>query len=164
MAIDSRCTQRTRHSSGFLMPSARTSISAHGGGKIWTDSTVSTNSGKWITTSLSCHGRCQAFKRSYIRLTSDDSQKQEQDWQGENKTPPPRALMEAKALSRRWCPPVHALRSGDSAETDGKACIPSLNGGLIFPRGTVQCAGDVKRVQNTPLGTPPLANAATTAA
>lgn len=40
---------------------------------------------------------------------------------------------------------VNALHSGDGAKTDYRACILSLNGGLLTPRDTVQCAADNKR-------------------
>lgn len=47
------------------------------------------------------------------------------------RTLPPKAFVQAKPLLGGLCSPVHALRSGDSGETDARACRLSLKGGLL---------------------------------
>jgi hypothetical protein len=138
MAVDSRCIQRTGHSSGFLIPSERTNVSAHGGGKILTSSTVCTDSAEWITVNLSCHRRHQAFKRSYTWSTGEDLHKQEEDCKPRTK-PYIKSSGASQGIGRKM---VSACPYPSQQRQHRLVCMLSLNSGLLSPRDTVQCAGE----------------------
>lgn len=69
----------------------------------------------WIMRDLGCH-QFQAFERSGIQTSCSELQNEEQDYEPRTNLSP-KTLVPLKALSQDRFLPLHALRSGDSAET-----------------------------------------------
>jgi hypothetical protein len=75
---------------------------------------------------------------------SDDLRGQEQDCKPRTKSPT-KSSGASQGIVRKTVL-VRTVQSGESAETDGRARILSLNRDFLSLRDTVQCGGDEKQV------------------